>query len=408
MPIMKIPMRNIRMSAVALAAASLVLTSAAQESRRLQIKSPEVAPDRGVTFRVLAPNAQDVRVSSPDIPDSGQGPAMTRSTNGTFTGFAAAMTRTTNGVWEVEMGSIAPGAYRYNFDVDAATVIDPNNPATSESNTRVWSLVYIPGAAFMDTRDVPHGAVASITYYSMVLQKFRRMHVYTPPGYEKGGARYPVFYLLHGSGDCDDSWTSVGRAGFIMDNLIAAKKAMPMVIVMPAGHVSAEDSAPRPRGSPSPAYAKFIAEFEQDIMPYAEQHYRLRAGRQNRAIAGLSMGGAQTLAISVHHLDQFAYVGIFSAGLFGITGTNAFGLPPTGPAFEAENQAALDNPGLKRGLKLVWFATGRDDHLFPTSRATVELLWKHKFDAVFEESPGEHSWINWRNYLNEFAPQLFR
>jgi enterochelin esterase-like enzyme len=405
---MKILMRNIQISAVALATASMALTSAAQVSRAPQIKSPEVAPDGRVTFRLLAPEAQAVRLATPDIPDLGQGVAMTPATNGTFTGLEAAMTRTTNGIWEVTLDPVDPGAYRYNFDVDGVQVIDPNNPATSESNTRVWSLVYIPGAAFMDTRDVPHGAVAAVTYYSTTLQKFRRMYVYTPPGYEKGGGRFPVLYLLHGLGDCDDSWTSVGRAGFIMDNLIAAKKTRPMIIVMPAGHISAEDSAPRPRGAPRPTYAEFIKDFEQDIMPYAEQHYRLRAGRQNRAIAGLSMGGGQTLTISMRHLDEFAYIGVFSSGLFGITGIDDNGNPPTGPAFEAEYKAALDDPRLKRGLKLVWFATGRDDHLFPTSRETVELLRKHKFDAVFEESPGKHTWINWRNYLNEFAPQLFR
>ena len=146
------------------------------------------------------------------------------------------MTKADNGVWEITIGPIDPGAYRYNFDVDGVSVMDPRNPSVSESNGNAWSMVYVPGADFMETKDVPHGAVASVTYYSKSLGKFRRMHVYTPPGYETGSQKYPVFYLLHGAGDSDDSWTSVGRAGFIMDNLIAAKKAKPMVIVMPAGH----------------------------------------------------------------------------------------------------------------------------------------------------------------------------
>ena len=120
--------------------------------------------------------------------------------------------------------------------MDGVSVIDPRNPSTSESNSNTWSLVYVPGSDFMDTKDVPHGAVAEVTYYSKSLQRFRRMHVYTPPGYESGEGKYPVFYLLHGAFDCDDSWTSVGRAGFILDNLIAAGKAKPMVVVMPAGH----------------------------------------------------------------------------------------------------------------------------------------------------------------------------
>ena len=123
--------------------------------------------------------------------------------------------------------------------MDGVAVIDPRNPSTSESNNNAWSLVYVPGSDISDTKDVPHGAVASVTYYSETLKRFRRMHVYTPPGYEKGEGKYPVFYLLHGAGDSDDSWSTVGRAGFILDNLIAAGKAKPMIVVMPAGHTGA-------------------------------------------------------------------------------------------------------------------------------------------------------------------------
>ena len=183
------------------------------------------------------------------------------------------------------------GAYRYNFNVDGVSVMDPRSASVSESNGNAWSMVYVPGADFMETKDVPHGAVASVTYYSKSLGRFRRMHVYTPPGYETGSQKYPVFYLLHGAGDCDDSWTSVGRAGFIIDNLIAAKKAKPMVIVMPAGHTSRT----RPRSPRSDFNDEFVKDFVNDIMPYAETHYRVLRDRQHRAIAGLSMGGAQTL-----------------------------------------------------------------------------------------------------------------
>jgi enterochelin esterase family protein len=130
-------------------------------------------------------------------------------------------------VWELTVGPVEPGSYRYNINVDGVAVIDPRNPATSESNTNTWSVVHVPGSEAMDTRDVPHGAVAEVTYYSTALQRFRRMHVYTPPGYETGNAKYPVFYLLHGAGDSDDSWTSEGRANFILDNLIAARRPNP-------------------------------------------------------------------------------------------------------------------------------------------------------------------------------------
>ena len=357
------------------------------------VVSPEVAEDCKVTFRIRAPKAENVRLAGSDIPGVGQG---------------AEMTKGSNDVWEVTLGPIQPGAFRYNFNVDGVAVIDPRNPATSESNGNTWSLVNVPGADFMDTKEVPHGAVEAVTYHSKALDRFRRMHVYTPPGYDLGKGKYPVFYLLHGAGDCDDSWSSVGRAGFILDNLIAAKKAKSMIVVMPAGHTSR--FGPRPPGSPRPATDEFAKDFLEDIMPYVEQHYRVRTDRQDRAIAGLSMGGGQTLNIGVPHLDQFAYLGVFSSGIFGITGrgfgagTNA----PAGPSFEEQNLAILDNSKLKQGLKLFWFATGKDDFLLETSHATVEMFKKHKFDVVFKESAGGHTWINWRDYLNEFAPRLFQ
>jgi len=189
------------------------------------VNSPEVLPDGRVTFRILAPNAGAVRLQASDITtDAKGGPVFVKSENG---------------VWEGTIGPINPGAYRYTFLVDGVSVVDPRNPTVSESNNNVWSMVYIPGASFMDAARVPHGAVAAVHYYSTVLGRHRRMHVYTPPGYEIGTTKYPVFYLLHGAGDCDDSWSSVGRAGFILDNLIAAKKAKPMIVVMPAGHTSA-------------------------------------------------------------------------------------------------------------------------------------------------------------------------
>ena len=354
-----------------------------------QVVSPEVAADGHVTFRILAPKAQAVRLSGGDIPGNNQG---------------AEMTKGTNGVWEATLGPIRPGAYRYNFNVDGVSVIDPRSPATSESLNNVWSLVHVTGADFMDTKNVPRGAVAAVTYYSTALKKFRRMHVYTPPGYESGKGRFPVFYLLHGASDSDDSWSSVGRAGFILDNLIAAKKARPMVVVMPAGH-----TGPFRFGGPRPAVDEFAQDFLTDIMPFVEKNYRVHTDRKSRALAGLSMGGGQTLNIGIPHLDKFGYLGVYSSGVFGITGnrggaTNA----PAGPTFEEQHQARLDDAKLKKGLKLFWFATGKDDFLVETSRATVAMFKKHGFDVVYEESQGGHTWINWRDYLHEFAPQLFK
>ena len=396
------------LSAAILVMAFMAPLSAAQvESLGQRIVSPEVAPDGHVTFRLFAPKAQSVRLATPDIYDFGPGVAMTPAKYDTFTVLEAAMTRNANGVWEVVMGPIDPGAYRYNFSVDGVTVIDPLNPVTSESNVRTWSLVYIPGASFMDTREVPHGAIATVTYYSKSLRRFRRMHIYTPPGYENGKGRFPVLYLLHGMGDSDDSWPTVGRAGFIMDNLIAAQKAKPMIVVMPAGHTGPPDAGPRIPGA-SGSRDEFVGDFEQDIMPYVEQHYRVRADRHDRAIAGLSMGGYQTLAIAIPHLEKFAYIGVFSSGIFGITRQGYSGHVSSGPTFEELNKTTLDDPKLKQGLKLFWFATGKEDGLLATSSATVEMFRRHKFNIVYEESTSAHSWINWRNYLNEFAPQLFQ
>jgi len=360
-----------------------------------RVTSPEVAADGRVTFRILAPKAQAVRLLG-DVPSDGPAAPMQPPTG-------RALVQSAEGVWEVTV-PLAPGAWRYNFNVDGVSVIDPRNPSTSESHENTWSLVHVPGADFMVTKPVPHGAVAAVTYQSTALKRFRRMHVYTPPGYETSTQRYPVFYLLHGAMDCDDSWWTVGRAGFILDNLIAAGKAKPMIVVMPAGHTGPFNFNP---GAPRPPVDEFTADFKGDVVPYVEKTYRVIADRQSRAIAGLSMGGAQTLGIAIPDLDKYAYIGVYSSGIFGIIGRGPMPMPP-GPSFEEQHAKALDDPALKKGLKLVWFATGKDDFLIDTSRATVAMLKKHGFDVAFKESAGAHTWTNWREYLNEFAPLLFR
>ncbi len=369
---------------------ALTPSSSAQEARQRppQVISPEVSTDRLITFRILASKAETVQLaSSGDIPGIGFGQSK-------------ALTKGTNGVWEVTLGPLPPGAYRYSFNVDGVTVVDPRNPKTSESNDNTWSLVQVPGADWLDTRDVPHGAVSEVTYWSSTLKRFRRLHVYTPPGYESAKGKYPIFYLLHGAFDSDDSWGTVGRAGFILDNLIAAGKAKPMVVVMPHGHTG-------PFSFGMPLSGEFEPEFVNDIMPQMEKRYRVYTDRQHRAMAGLSMGGAHTLNIGIPHLDKFAYLGVYSSGIFGITGGPG-GNQPQGPTFEEKNRAILDDAKLKGGLKLFWFATGKDDFLVATSRATVEMFKKHKFQVIYKETGGAHTWDNWREYLREFAPQLFQ
>ena len=370
-----------------------------------QFVSPEVSADKQITFRIYAPQAQAVRLAAGDIPRVGT---------------TTQLTKGENGVWEATVGPLDPGAYRYNFNVDGVATIDPRNHATSESNNNVWSLVYVPGSDIMDLKDVPHGAVAEVHYHSKALGAFRRMHVYTPPGYETDTRKYPVFYLLHGAGDSDDAWTTVGRTGFILDNLIAAKKAKPMIVVMPAGHTRRGPAAAG-AGSRS-ATEEFVSDFTGSVVPYVQTHYRALTDRANTAIAGLSMGGSQTLHIAFPNLEKYAYVGVYSSGLIGaFPGTGRGGPPPAAPPttppppppvtaqeWEQRHAAKLDNAALKKGLKLVWFSTGKEDFLLNTTVATVDMLKKHGFDVEYVESPGGHTWINWRNYLAEFAPRLFQ
>jgi enterochelin esterase family protein len=371
-------------SAFAIASVAFAPPSDAQPAAQAAaVVSPEIAANRDVTLRLRAPSADRVDLVSggdiPGVPMQGGLP----------------LTKGTDGVFSVKLPALAAGAYRYRFNVDGVATGDPGNPATSESNGNAWSLFYVPGEAFMDTQRVAHGAVAEVHYYSTALDRTRRMHVYTPPGYERNRDVYPVFYLLHGAFDGDDSWSTVGRAGFILDNLIAAGDARPMIVVMPDGHTSRFGGG----GAGGLNMADFVREFTVDIKPYVEASYRARKDRASTAIAGLSMGGAQTLDIAFGDLASYAYVGVYSSGVFGIADDTAW---------ENNHRAQLGDAALKRGLELVWFSTGKDDFLLDTTKATVAMLEKHGFDVVYEESAGGHTWINWREYLAKFAPQLFR
>jgi enterochelin esterase family protein len=354
----------------------------AQQSAPPRVQSPEWNAAGDLTLRIRAPQASSVRLTSGgDIPGLAPGPGQ-------------ALRRDADGVWSVTLPGVGGGGYRYSFSVDGVATLDPNNRHVSESNGNAWSLVYVPGQDFMNTNPVPHGAVAEVTYASSVLGRHRRMHVYTPPGYERGSARYPVLYLLHGAMDSDDSWSTVGRAGSILDNLIAAGKAESMIVVMPDGH-----TAPFTLGASSLPIADFTQEFTKDIKPYIESHYRARTGRNDTAIAGLSMGGAQTLEIATTNLDRYAYIGVYSSGVFGIGDDTSW---------EDAHRSQLDDAKVRAGLKLLWFATGSEDCLLDTTKQTVAMFDRHGFDVKYVESGGGHTWINWREYLATFAPQLFK
>jgi enterochelin esterase family protein len=345
------------------------------------LRSPVVAADGRVTFQLYAPKATEVRLRS-------EGPAP----------FAdKAMTRNDAGVWTLTTDPVAADLYIYWYDVDGLTVADPRNPRTRLNMSTVRSFLDVPGAAaeFHADRAVPHGTVAQVWYRSASLGAPRRMHVYTPPGYGAGTAGYPVLYLLHGGGDTDDAWPTVGRAGFILDNLIAAGKARPMIVVMPAGHT------PRPRGAAgaTPSRDPFADDLLKDVMPYVERNYRVLQGRQHRALAGLSMGGFQTLDIGLTNLDRFSQLGVFSSGWFGESG------PAT---FERNNPTVLTDPKINDRIKLFWIATGKEDFVLPSTKATLALLDRHKVRYAYKETEGGHTWPNWRAYLAEFAPLLFR
>lgn len=369
--------------------ALLSLTAFAQPSLPPSFDSAQVNEDRSITFRIHAPDATAVQLLAGDVPGDNDRKEMTKGDDG---------------VWSVTIGRAPAGAFRYRFRVDGLEIADPQNRHACESNQRINSLVSVPGSDVFDVRNVPHGAVAEVTYWSETLGRPRRAHVYTPPGYEKDGASYPVLYLLHGASDTDDSWSAVGCAGRILDNLIADGKAKPMIVVMPNGHTGPFRFG-RDRGDMNRQMLEFQEDFANDLRPHIEQTYRVKTDRSHQAIAGLSMGGAQTLNIAFTPESNFAYIGVFSSGVFGIAG--GFGGEAPSTEWEDSRKQTLDDPEFKKGLELVWIGIGKDDFLLRTSQVTVEMLRKHNFDVPSKETAGGHTWLVWRDYLAELAPQLF-
>ena len=356
------------------------------------LKSTEVAPDKSVTFRIYAPKADEVTVGG----DFGRGGPMTKDNQG---------------VWSLTVGPLAPDFYSYIFTVDGVRTVDPKNPLIKQGISSLDSMFFVPGeeAEFETTQAVPHGELRALSYQSSTLETPRRMHVYTPPGYENNTERYPVFYLLHGGGDDDSGWSTIGRAGFILDNLIAAKKAVEMLVVMPNGSLPPPKHAPprpAPGQLPSAEFRKamealmmrFTNELMNDVIPTVEKTFRVKTGSENRALAGLSMGGGQTLGLLIRQPDQFGYVGIWSAGLFG---SNADEWEKRNEAFLAGAQKV--NSTVKR-LEIV---VGDQDFLLAGSKALSEVLKKRGIEHEQRITGGGHTWINWRHYLNEFAPKLF-
>jgi Enterochelin esterase and related enzymes len=369
--------------AIALLAAASAITAGAQPRGPRNpgdtLHSPVIGEHGVVTFQLYAPKASEVTLRT-------EGPAPFADQK---------LVRSEQGVWAVT-DTVPADLYIYWYDVDGVPTADPKNNRPRVNMSTVRSLLEVPGAAseFFAERDVPHGLVSTVWYQSKSLGVQRRMQVYTPAGYATSGARYPVFYLLHGAGDDDQAWLMAGRANFILDNLIAAGEAKPMIVVMPAGHTPRAGGLFGPPGSRD----MFLDDFSNDIVPYVEKNFRALPGRANRAIAGLSMGGNHTLSIALSHLDQFDYVGVFSSGFLG----------PQGPdSAAAPYKAALSDPRINR-LKLFWFATGKDDFIMPATKGTLAILDRNRVRYTYKESAGGHTWPNWRAYLTEFAPKLFR
>ena len=342
------------------------------------VVSPEVSADRHVTFRFYAPKAQSVVLKPWFIEDSAP---------------PIPLTKGADGVWSVTTGPIDPGVYGYRFIVDDATVADPRNLMYLPQMREMHSLVEIPGGPDDPQTyhaGIPHGAVVERYYDSPVAGPGRRLHLYLPPGYEKG-KNYPVLYLLHGGGASDFSWPNEGRANFILDTLIAQGKAKPMVVVFPNGVI--EGSNPMFN---SPGQDKFGAELMTVIVPMIESQYKVSKKPEMRAIAGLSMGGMQTLNIGLTHTKDFRYIGIFSSGWF----------PEMLTKFEADHGATLKAD--TANLKLFWIAHGATDMARTNSLAMMKMFDRHGVKYQWEETPGGHTMVNWRRYLGEFAPLLFR
>jgi enterochelin esterase family protein len=347
------------------------------------INSCEVAPDRTVTFRLRAPDATDVKVSG----DFVQGPQDLKKGD--------------DGVWTFTSAPLNPAIYSYNFRVNGVSVLDPVNPAIKLGERTSESIFEVPAekSAPYDMQNVPHGTVHVNWYESKSLNVWRRIDVYTPPGYETGKGMYPVMYLLHGSGDTENGWVTVGRANFILDNLIAAGKAKPMIVVMPYGRARQDvylGPAPPPAQPPDPK--AFENDLLKDVMPFAEKLYRISAKPADRALAGLSMGGGQALGVGLNHLDIFHSVGAFSAG---------GGMRPEGLETQYKDLIA-DPAATNKKLKFFYIACGKADGLFAGSQALHEMLAKHDIKHTFAPSEEGHVWRNWRNYLADFVPQLFR
>lgn len=334
--------------------------------------STEVLAGNKVVFRIYAPKAKKI--------DFG----------GDIWGAKVNFMKDSRGVWEGILENVSPGAYRYHFIVDGVKVYDPKSPSASEASAIL--KVEPNGNEFFSMKNVPHGAVAQRYYYSKSLDATRRLHVWTPAGYEKSVDKLPVLYLIHGGGDTDNSWPTVGCAGFILDNLLAEGKIKPMLVVMPNGTIetnSLEGEVPL-----------FAEDLMNDIIPYIEENYRVLTDKDHRALAGLSMGGLETLEAGLNNYQKFGYLYVLSSGWFA-TDTQKY----------AERGTYLKKiaSDFNKSVRLLAFTQGGpEDIAYKNCKVMLKLFDEAGINYEFSEAPGGHSWHTWRNDLYNLTQKLFK
>jgi len=346
-----------------------------------QSQCPCIMPDNSVIFQVKAPNAQKLQIDLGKKYD---------------------MVKDANGVWTVRTEPIVPGFHYYFLIIDDVPVADPASQSFYGTG-KMASAIDVPekGADFYDIKDVPHGAVSSKYYYSKVTESWRRLFVYTPPGYDvNSDVKYPVVFIQHGGGEDERGWAEQGKADHIIDNLIAEGKAKPMIVVIANGNVRTGIG-----GYSSEAMAAFKNEMTQNIVPFIDQNYRTMTDPKNRAICGLSMGGGQSFYVGLESLDYFASVGVFSSGIFGGIRN------PSGSTFDAEKEI----PGLlskttefNKKLDLFYISCGEQDPRIEYTKKAVAHMKENGLEVEFKSFPGDHEWQVWRKSLHDFASRVFK
>ena len=369
------------------------------------VVSPQINGDNTVTFRLFAPEAGSVQVTGDCIAER----PVSMPDGSTVNVRTADMARNADGVWEYTVPEpLASELYSYNLIVDGVKVTDPSNVYMIRDVSSVFSVFIVGGGhgELYKVNDVPHGTVSRMWYHSDVLDMDRRLTVYTPAGYEDSGRKYPVLYLLHGMGGDEEAWISLGRTAQILDNLIAQGKAEPMIVVMPNGNAW-QDAAPgespvgmvppmldRPRSMEGSYETSF-----PEIVSFIDSHFRTVAKKSGRAVAGLSMGGFHSLHLSCYYPDMFDYVGLFSAAIWPREGLDT-------PVYrDVDRQIAVQ---FSKGVTLYYIAIGDRDFLYEDNCRYREFLDRNGYPYEYVETGEGHIWKNWRIYLSDFAPRLFR